>query len=93
MYESKRWNWHQGSVRHEQDIIKIMLEEDQQTEATNTQNEEPTEHNVRRSTRTRTESTRLTRYEIFPYQTIDALNSISDGTNIVHDVGTTGLTC
>lgn len=49
-----------------------MFEEDQQTEVPTNQNEEPHERNVRRSTRTRIESTRLGRYEIFPYQAVNA---------------------
>lgn len=40
-----------------------MLESDQQDKATTTQNEEPLKKNVRRSTRIRTESTRLVGYE------------------------------
>lgn len=49
-----------------------MLEEDQQNEATTTQNEEPLEKNVRTSTRTRTESTSRFGYAIFQNQEIDA---------------------
>lgn len=48
-----------------------MLEEDQQAEVTTNQNEEPSEQNVRRLTRMRTDSTRLARYERFPDQAID----------------------
>lgn len=72
MEESKQWNWTQWSVQHEQDTFRTVLEEYQQIESTNTQNEEPFEKNVRRSARTRTESTRLAGYERFPYQAIDA---------------------
>lgn len=32
--ESKWWNWIQGSIRHEQDVTEIVLEEDQQNEVT-----------------------------------------------------------
>ena len=48
-----------------------MFEEDQQTEFPTNRNEEPPEQNVRRLTRTRTESTRLAGYERFPDQVVD----------------------
>lgn len=46
-------------------MIIIGLEEDQKNEATTTQYEEPLEKNVRRSTRSRNDSTRLAGYERF----------------------------
>lgn len=41
------------------------FEEDQQTEVPTNRNEEPPEQNVRRLTRTRTQSTRIVVYQIF----------------------------
>ena len=49
-----------------------MFEEDQQTEALINRNEEPPEKNVRRSTRARSQSTRLTGFERFSDQAVDA---------------------
>lgn len=72
VHKNKGWNWTRGSVRHEQDTFTIVLEKDQQNEATTTQNEDPFKQNVRRSTRTRTELTRLAGYERDPDQEIDA---------------------
>lgn len=48
-----------------------MLEDDQQNKEIFAQNEGTSEQNVRRSTRTRVESVRLTNYELFPDQEID----------------------
>ena len=61
-----------GSVRHEQETVPNVLEACPQNEATTIQIEEPLEQNVRRSTRTRTELTRLTGYERFLDQAIRA---------------------
>lgn len=72
MDESKVWNLTQGSVRHEQDTVKTVLEEDQKTEDRINQNEEPPDQNVQSSTRTRIESKRILGYERFSNQTIDA---------------------
>lgn len=52
--------------------MKIMFEEDQQTEALTNRNEEPPEKNVRRSTRARSDSTRLTGFKRFSDQAVDA---------------------
>lgn len=69
--ERKGWDWSQGSIRHELDTITIVLEEDQQTNVQTNRNEKTLEQNVRRSTRARTESTRLAGYERFPDQAVN----------------------
>ena len=80
--ESKGWDWSQSSVRQESDTVTTVFEEDQQNEASTSRseqdrastsrNEEQPEQNARRSSRTRTESTRLSGYERFPDQAVDA---------------------
>ena len=69
--ESKGWNWSHGLVRQESDTVTTVFEEEQQTEVPTNRNKEPPEQNVRRSTRTRTESIRLAGYERFPDQAVD----------------------
>lgn len=54
-----------------QETIPTMLEANQQKEEIIIQSEEPIEHNVRRSTRKRNDSTRLAGYKRFPYQSIN----------------------
>lgn len=55
----KWWNWTHESSRPMEEIPPIELkEEGQQSELTTNQNEEPPEQNIRRSIRTRTNSTR-----------------------------------
>lgn len=51
--------------------MATVFEEDHQTEVQTNRNEEPPEINVRRSTRKRTESTRLAGYGRFPDQAVD----------------------
>ena len=79
--ESKRWDWSRSSVRQESDTVTSVFKEDEQNEASTSRNEqgdtltgrneEPIVQNERRSTRTRTELTRLIRYERFLDQAID----------------------
>lgn len=80
--ESNRWNWTQKSVQNEQDTIRTVLKDDQKNEEITAQNEGTFEQNVRRSTRTRTKSVRLTDSERFPDQAIDVKADLIEETMI-----------
>lgn len=80
-----------GVSSTKQDTIKIVLEEDQQTKVTTNQNENPYEKNGRRSTRMRTESTRLARYDIFLDQAIDADGDFIEEVMIMDESKSIGL--
>lgn len=69
--EGRSWNLNQKSIQHDQDTIRTILEDDQVDEEISAQNEGTSEQNVRRPTRTRAKSVRLTNYKRFPDQAID----------------------
>ena len=72
VHEIKGWDWSRSSVRQESYRVTTVFDEDEHNEASTSRNEEPHVQNERRSTRTRTESTRLIGYAGFPDQEIDA---------------------